>query len=74
MTYTDYVDLEGIVINLGDPLGEEVPVSVKVNDVIYNGYTPRPPKVGYKATIRVYSCGGGWYPDNKIISWESNLK
>jgi hypothetical protein len=33
--------------------------------------TPPKPKVGYDAKIRVYNCGGGWYPDD-LIEWWSN--
>jgi hypothetical protein len=27
------------------------------------------PPIGGTACIRVYDAGGGWYPDNKIMSW-----
>jgi len=30
----------------------------------------RMPKVGGKATIRIYDSGGGWYPDNEIVTCE----
>ena len=38
------------------------------------GYTTHPPKVGYRATIRLYNSGGGWYPDDRIVGWAGALK
>jgi hypothetical protein len=72
-----FIDLEGPVMSLedkddeSDP-DEEVCVSVLTEHGIIKGWTSRPPKVGYKATIRVYRIGGGWYPDFIIKGWESN--
>jgi hypothetical protein len=67
-----YTELDGIVTRVGtqDEPDDEVAVTVKTADHgELTGYTPRPPKVGYTARIRVYECGGGWYPDNRIMGW-----
>jgi hypothetical protein len=39
----------------------------------HSGFIPRigtgQPQVGHQARIRIYDAGGGWYPDNKIMSY-----
>lgn len=72
-----HVDLEGIVIGVGvqfypEYSWDEVPVLVKTEYGNFTGYTSRPPKAGYRATIRVYNSGGGWYPDDRIIGWTND--
>ena len=69
-----FVDLIGTVIEVDNTHHdsfewEEIKVVVQTEQGTYEGYTPRPPKVGYQATIRVYDAGGGWYPDNRIVGW-----
>lgn len=78
-----FVELDGDIIEVGEPLfGSLVYVSVKVRTEKgdfggFYGFPPswlehlqtQGPKVGHRATIRVYDAGGGWYPDNKITSW-----
>ena len=70
-----HIDLVGTVIEVGDKHPdwdddwEEIKVIVQTEQGIFYGWTPRPPKVGYQATIRIYHVGGGWYPDNRIIGW-----
>ena len=69
-----YTELTGVVVGVReksdpDDRWEEVRVDVYTQEGTFSGYTPRPPKVGYMATIRIYRIGGGWYPDNEIIRW-----
>jgi hypothetical protein len=63
-----YLDLEGEIISV-----DEFVVDVFTEYGKFTGYIDGnfglEPVVGYKATIRVYDWGGGWYPDNRIISW-----
>jgi hypothetical protein len=48
-------------------------IDVETQEGLITGYFPKltgtPPEVGYMATIRIYRCGGGWYPDNRIVHW-----
>ena len=66
-----YIDLDGEVIRVGEPLSNDVGITVKTHLGTYTGYTyfKHAPHVGCIATIRVYRSGGGWYPDNKIVGW-----
>lgn len=74
-----YVEFEGPVVEVGKPLDEtsdmlETPVTVRTEKGDFRGWATFPaccgaPVVGDRATIRVYDSGGGWYPDDKIISW-----
>lgn len=75
-----HVDLEGVITKVGDiDIGgeqlREVSVTVQTKHGPYTGFVRYPrtsafcPEPGHHATIRVYDCGGGWYPDNRIISW-----
>jgi hypothetical protein len=71
-----YVEFTGKVIEVDDKRNvnnewEEVKVSVQTERGIFSGYTPRPPKVGYYARIRLYNSGGGWYPDDRIVGWST---
>lgn len=36
---------------------------------LYEGRPGALPRVGDTATIRLYNSGGGWYPDDRIVSW-----
>lgn len=70
-----YADLEGVVTAVGEPLGNDVLVTVETDRGVFLGWTYVPldqdpvVKIGYLATIRVYDAGGGFYPDNRIVSW-----
>lgn len=73
-----YIELTGVVVAVGesyfepDPRfePEQIGVDVKMdNGVVYHAFTTSPPKVGYKATVRHYQWGGGWYPDDKVVAW-----
>lgn len=82
-----YIDLEGTVIRVDKFLTRDeqttaelleekapdssTPVNVKTEHGVIQAYSHHPPKVGYWAIVRVYAAGGGFYPDNKIISWSS---
>lgn len=74
-----YVEFVGDVIEVGDiDVGGsdlyEVRLVVRTEKGDFSGFTRIPrtstfrPRVGYKARIRVYDAGGGWYPDNRITS------
>jgi hypothetical protein len=64
-----FTELTGVVVSVGEPLGEEVRVDVYTHQGIFSAFTLRPPKVGYMATVRIYDSGGGWYPDDRIVRW-----
>lgn len=74
-----YVEFEGPVVEVGVPLGTtgdmlEMPVVVRTEKGDFRGWTNYPARhgrieVGYRATIRVYDSGGGWYPDDRITGW-----
>ena len=72
----EYVDLDGTIIDVGEPLlCEQYGVKVMTSEGAFDGFTHEmtmgfPPKIGHFATIRIYNAGGGWYPDNRIISWK----
>lgn len=70
-----YIDVPGRVVDVGFPLRprEEYPVTVEVaEDEEHTGFTGYmgdfKPQVGDHAVIRVYDAGGGWYPDNRVLS------
>jgi hypothetical protein len=74
-----YVEFEGPVVEVGDPLDTssgmlEMPVVVRTEKGDFRGWTNCPShhgplRVGDRATIRVYDSGGGWYPDDRIVGW-----
>ena len=67
-----YVELVGKVIGVGEPLTDSVAITVETRRGTFTGYYGKPdalPKIGYEANVRVYEGGGGWYPDNEIVSW-----
>jgi hypothetical protein len=70
-----YIELNGIIAEIGEPLFDCVAIDVRTEYGILSGYTthlPKSlPKVGWKAIIRLYNSGGGWYPDDKIVGWTS---
>ena len=62
-----YIDLEGEVVEV-----EEEAIRVKTEHGVFTGYFGLPnrlPSVGYRARIRVYDSGGGFYPDNRVMGW-----
>ncbi len=70
----EYQDLEGPVVGIesDDDIGHFV--TVQTIKGVFRGWihpdiTGPMPQVGYRATIRLYRSGGGWYPEDKIISW-----
>jgi hypothetical protein len=68
-----YVELHGTVTAVSEhEEGDDAMVTVKTPEGEFDGVTPRPPKVGYSATIHVYNSGGGWYPDNRVVGWSAN--
>lgn len=66
----EYIDHSGIVVKVEEQLSYDYPIYVCTEYGDLLGFTPNgPPNVGDIATIRVYRCGGGWYPDSRIIDW-----
>jgi len=68
-----YVDLEGEVVAVkGSALEDEDDYFARVRtpkgEFECVGKKPGPER-GYRARIRVYRSGGGWYPDDIVISW-----
>lgn len=72
-----FVEFEGPVVEVGEPIASgEYQVWVETSKGRFSGWTSAyaavfPPKVGHHATIRIYDAGGGWYPDDRILSWGS---
>jgi hypothetical protein len=66
----EYEDLDGIIRSVR-LITDSYAVDVETPEGKFTGYWPKliSPKISYMATIRVYRCGGGWYPDNRIIHW-----
>ena len=74
-----YIDLEGPVVEVGNPLDlasdmRETSVTVRTEKGDFRGWASFParcgtPAVGDRATIRVYDSGGGLYPDDKVTGW-----
>lgn len=77
-----FVELEGIIESVdSEPLlDDSVGLTTKTDRGIFLAFASAPfqskrrvhMKTGDRVTVRVYSWGGGYYPDNKIISWSSN--
>lgn len=66
-----YIELERKVTSI-----DEGRINLQIENETYYGYSDvyenKPeymPKLGYMARIRIYCCGGGHYPDNKIMGW-----
>lgn len=73
----EYTDLKGEVVAVRQPFPDSVCVTVRTKHGTFDGWTDRVmplPEVGYRATIRMYRAGGGWYPDNIIKSWSSHAE
>lgn len=71
---SEYVDLDGKITYVEpNPLSEEVRIRVLTDGYgEFTAYTyPEAdlPLLEAFATIRVYSKGEGWYPENRLISW-----
>lgn len=68
----EYVELTGVVLSVGEQeyADDEVAVVVKTDRGECTGWTNYPPKIGYTAVIHLYNWGGGWYPDDSIVSWQ----
>ena len=75
-----YIELEGEVIEVDDESLSELEcvyeVKVRTEKGDFSGWTDgppniKPPAVGYRARIRIYNSGGGWYPDDKIVFWSA---
>jgi hypothetical protein len=71
-----YIVLSGEILSVSE-ICDHLSISVKTDKGTFTGYTPIlscNPKVGYIAQIKIYDCGGGWYPDNQIMGWSSSEK
>lgn len=68
-----YVELEGEVISTYSVDDDLHCIEVRTDKGDFSGYIEhgKPAKIGTSATIRIYDAGGGWYPDNKIVSWST---
>lgn len=74
-----YTELGGTIVSVGEPLHDDdldnsVAVKVETSEGAFTGYLTYSrmlPEVGYRAIIRLYRSGGGWYPDDRIVGWSS---
>jgi hypothetical protein len=65
-----YIDLEGRVVAVEAGVSGVWFVRVETEKGTFTGVEERlPPEEGFRATVRIYDSGGGWYPDDRIISW-----
>lgn len=72
------MDLDGEVTYV-DPeplsLSDSTQVKVMTSDhgelTAYTYRDARVPPLGAIATVRCYSIGGGWYPDDRIVGWRA---
>ena len=67
-------EISGRVVEVNpssDDPGGPIQVAVRTEyGVLYGWYEGEdPPRIGYRATIRCYVAGGGWYPDDIIVGW-----
>jgi hypothetical protein len=68
-----YIDLTGTIVSVDEPDEDGwFKVDVRTDRGSWDGYgcQPKLPKVGYTAVVRVYDWGGGYYPENHLISWD----
>lgn len=68
-----YVEVDGYVVSTGEHLDlfDFFSVDVLTKFGTLTGYASSRfsvPNIGCVATIRIYDQGGGWYPDDKIVS------
>jgi hypothetical protein len=79
----EYVEVSGVILEVGEPLSDSVSVTIEVPPGVrgegrHTGYWTGPgiergdlPPVGGKATLHLYRAGGGWYPDDRVVSWSA---
>lgn len=69
--YGCYIETDGYVISVGEPLSDCFSIGVSTKFGTFVGYASshfHVPNIGCIATIRIYDIGGGWYPDDRIVS------
>jgi len=74
-----YLELVGQVTSVNDPLsGGEVGVKVQTERGQFTAYVCKfmaeAVKMGKWVRVRVYDVGGGWYPDNRVMSISQDRK
>jgi hypothetical protein len=62
-----YVDLVGIVISSVSTFDSFL-VQVQTLDRKFSAISKLQPKPGFLAVVRIYQSGGGFYPDNRVIT------
>jgi len=68
-----YIELEGSVVEVNDPLScGSVGIKVRTDRGQFTAYVCAPMAEFVAeakwARVRVYDSGGGWYPDNRVMS------
>ena len=68
-----YIELEGSITEVGELLGDgAIGVTVKTDRGQFRAYACKHmasfAAEAKWACVRVYDAGGGWYPDNRIMS------
>lgn len=70
-----YMECVGPIVEVALALADHWKMTVRTEKGDHTGWLRKiddfEPKVGDFACIRIYDCGGGWYPDNKIMSVSS---
>lgn len=71
--YGEYIELEGEVTWVeADEDNEPYSAKVHTPEGTFDCFgTGQKPAVGYRARVRIYNAGGGWYPDDRIIGWSA---
>lgn len=77
---SDYVELEGRITFVEPKQFRDgaYQIDVVTDHGVFTGYWDGPPsitgpEIGYMARIRVYRSGGGYYPDNEIRGWTTDI-
>ena len=67
-----YVELDGDIVEVGEPMDDSVEVTIDTEHGRVSGWADGPFLRAVKgagwARIRVYDSGGGFYPDNRVVS------
>lgn len=73
-----YVELDGDVVEVGEPMGDSVKITVRAEYGRISGWADGPflrvADGAKRARVRVYDSGGGFYPDNRVVSLNEGVE
>jgi hypothetical protein len=71
-------EIEGPVVKVGKSLGDAIMVEISSSYGNISGYAHGPmvdtAPIATTARIRVHDCGGGYYPDNEVVSLSTSVE